>query len=305
MSRKYIERCSVPLYNTTPLDTPALIPFNSGVTILDSAGDYTVVVESAAIDLKNVSLNPNPGYEIMVFCDLKDDTTPQKPPGLEWGANYFKFPGSIDNVEQLLQWFYEILHKKALPFDLGNIDLDKDDYFNLLITNDTYTQSYANDYFQVYFNQPLALLLEGLYNTTPIQAGGQLFYQMKTNSSGLYTQTLDTLHRLNKIESFLIHTTLPVTKTNISNASNGSVRPDPILSTIELNAMQYNLRSKSDWRYIPTVYRHTTLSTTSPVQNFDIWVLVQYTDGAVIAHTLAPSERLKVNLAFYPRGEEF
>jgi hypothetical protein len=136
-----------------------------------------------------------------------------------------------------------------------------------------------------------------------MEAGGQLFYQMRTNAPGLFVQTVDTLHRLNKIENFLIKTTLPVTKTNISNAATGDVQRDPILTTIELNAS--NLRSKSDWRYIPTVYRHSTLSDSSPVQSFNLSVLVQYTDGTIIANTLAPGERFKVGLAFYPRDSEF
>jgi hypothetical protein len=50
----------------------------------------------------------------MIFCELKSDSTPVKPAGLEYGPNYFKFPGAIDNVDQLTKWFYEILHKKAL-----------------------------------------------------------------------------------------------------------------------------------------------------------------------------------------------
>ena len=299
MAQRKIERQRVPLYNDTTQNIPAIAQYITGTPTLDKADAYSVVVESAAIDLSNAVLNTNPRYEIMIFCDLKADTTPVKPPGLEWGPNYFKFPGELRNVNELTSWFYEILHKKALPFDLGNITLNNDDFFELLIPQPTYDQSYATGYFEVYFNAPLASLLEELCDTTPTQSAGQLFYKMRT-SAGKTTQTINTLERCNKIESILLFTSLPVTKLGIADARSGIVRRDAILGTIEFNAGQYNLRSKTDWRYIPSVFRHSTLDSSSPVQSYEVWVMLRYTNGDLRAHVLSPDERANINLAFYP-----
>ena len=299
-----IERHRVPLYNGTTQNIPAIATFMSGTEVIEDASDYTVVVETAAIDIGNAVLNTRPNYRIMVFCELKDFTVPATPAGMVFGSNYYTFPGEISNVNQVLTWLYDVLHKKALPFDLGNISLNDQDRFELLITSGTYTTTYQPDYFRVYFNQPLAALLEELCTTTPIQAGGELFYQMFSNAAAKWVQTVDTLSRINKIESILfLTTTLPITKTYIANPNNGTVRREGVLGTVAFNAGTFNLRAKKDWLYIPNVFRHTTLEAVTPITSYEISVVIQYTNGDTRALVLSPDERLNINLAFYPRSE--
>lgn len=300
-----IKRERVPLFNGTNQNIAAIPNYVSGTPIIEKASDYSVVVETAAIDLRNAALDTRPDYEVMIFCELKDDTVPVKPPGLVYGPNYFRFPGVLTSVGQLLLWLYEILHKKALPFDLGNISLNGGDNFELMISNSTYTGSYANDYFRVYFNEPLAAVLEELCDPgAVIEAGGKLFAPMFTNE-GTYRQTVNTLERLCKIESIILKTSLTVTKSGNANPNTGIVERDQILGTIEFNAGQYDLRAKTDWRYIPSVFRHTTLEGAAPIQSFNIPIFIRYTHGDNIAHVLSPGERANVNVSFYPRGGGF
>jgi hypothetical protein len=300
-----IERHRVPLYNSTTQNIPAIPTFMSGTEVIEKASDYTVVVETAAIDIANAVLNTRPNYRIMVFCELKTDTNPPVPVGMTYGANYYSFPGEISNVNQVLSWLYEILHKKALPFDLGNIALNDQDRFELLITPTTYNATYQPDFFRVYFNQPLAALLEELCSTTtPLEAGGELFYQMFSSSVNTWAQTVDTLSRINKIESIIFLTaTLPITKTYIANPNNGTVRREGILGTVAFNAGTFNLRAKKDWLYVPNVFRHTTLESPSPIASYEINIMIQYTNGDLRALVLSPDERANINLAFYPRTE--
>ncbi len=305
MAQRNIERQRVPLYNDTNQNIPAIARYMVGTESLDNASAYSVVLESAAIDLGQAVLNTNPGYRVMIWCDLKDDTVPPKPATLQYGANYFSFPGEIRDVSQVINWLYEILHKKALPFDLGAIDLNGDDLFELNITPATYTNSYQTGYFQVYFNKPLANLLEGLCSTIPLEAGAQLNYEMLTTASGKTTQLIPTLERMNKLESILLFTNLPVTKVGLADAKTGTVRKEAILGTIEFNAGQYNLRAKTDWRYIPNVFRHSTLEGVSGIQSYEIWVMLRYTNGDMRAHVLGPDERANINIAFNPRGDIF
>lgn len=303
-SKLNIERHRVPLYNGTPQNIPAIPTFMSGTGVIEKASDYTVVVETAAIDIANAVLNTRPNYRIMVFCELKDNTNPPTPAGMVYGANYYSFPGEISNVNQVLSWLYEILHKKALPFDLGNVSLNDQDRFELLITQPTYSATYQPDFFRVYFNQPLAALLEELCTTTPIQADGELFYQMFSSAATTWVQNVDTLSRINKIESILfLTTTLPITKTYIANPNNGTVHREGVLGTVAFNAGTFNLRAKKDWLYIPSVFRHTTLETSSPIASYEINIMIQYTNGDLRALVLSPDERANINLAFYPRTE--
>jgi hypothetical protein len=300
-----IERHRVPLYNGSTQNIPAIPTFMSGTEVIDKASDYTVVVETAAIDIANAVLNTRPNYRIMVFCELKTDTNPPTPAGMVYGANYYSYPGEISNVNQVLDWLYGILHKKALPFDLGNVSLNDQDRFELLITPTTYADSFQPDFFRVYFNQPLAALLEELCSTTtPIEAGGELFYQMFSSSANTWVQNVDTLSRINKIESILfLTTTLPITKTYIANPNNGTVRREGILGTVAFNAGTFNLRAKKDWLYVPNVFRHTTLESPSPIASYEINIMIQYTNGDLRALVLSPDERANINLAFYPRTE--
>lgn len=304
MSSKNIERHRVPLYNDSSQNIPAIASFMTGTPVIEKASDYSVVVETAAIDISNVVLNTNPKYKVMVFCELKSDTIPTKPALMEYGPNYFSFPGEISNVSQILTWLYDILHKKPLPFDLGNISLNDQDRFELLITNPTYTGSYLPDYFRVYFNKPLAILMEELCSTISTEAGGELYYQMFSNAAAKWAQTVDTLTRINKIESILfLSPTLPVTKTYIANPKNGTVRKEAVLGSVSFNGGQFNLRAKKDWLYIPNVYRHTTLEADNPIESYEINIMIQYTNGDLRALVLGPDERCNINLAFYPRNE--
>lgn len=305
MSKLEIERLRVPLYNNQPILAPAYKDYNAPNEIVDKADDYTVVAETFAIDLTEAALNLTSGYKIAIWCDLKSDTVPPAPAGMVYGYNYYSFPGELKTVDQLLNWFYEILHKKTLPFDLGVIDLDGEDLFSLTIPPATYTASYQSGYFKVYFNEILARVLTELWTGDPVQTAGESYYKMKTEGSGTTKQTVSKLHLVNKIESILIITTLPVTPTYIFDSAIGVNRPEKILASVELNALEYNLRLKTDWKYVPTVYRHATFSNDKMIMNFALWAMVQYVDGERRACYLRPGERFNVNLAFYPRGESF
>lgn len=299
-----IERCRVPFYNASQnRDLQARVNFNSAVPIVGQANAYTAVVESAAIDLRTAILDPTPNYEINIWCDLKDSTTPAKPPGLEYGNNFFRFPTELRDVDQLLDWFFEVLGKEALPFYLGGIGLDKDEFFTFTINQTDYNATYQPGYFRVYFNDHLSRVLEGLCEKSATLVNGRAFHQLKAQV-GTLTQTYDTLHRLNKIESFLLCTTLPVTKMNIADLVNNRIDRDTIVGSIEMNNLSYSLRSKSDWRYTPSQFRHYSLENTGEIRNFEIWVKILYTNSVTRELFLLPGERMNINLAFYPKDHE-
>ena len=294
-----IQRARVPQYNDTPNLIQASRTFNVGFPILDKASDYTVVIESAAIDLSAAPLDTKPSYEIMIFCDIKPPSV--IPAGLVFGPNYFKLTDPLLSVDQFVKWLQDTLLKKAQPYNLGLFQLTGDDFFSYSLQPSDNTMSFTSGDFVVYFNSPMVPIMNGFVDReNPIQAAGQLFYPM-TPAAGTTTSTVDTMYRLNKIESILIYTTLPMTQINILSNSRNLVSKEKILGTIELNSLQYNVRTKSDWRYLPDVYRHYTMSDDGELGIFDVWVVISYINGGTFVHMLNPGERFNVNLAFFPR----
>ena len=89
-----IYRKIIPLYNDTPTNILAERQYSINRPLLKAnQEDYSVVVEAATVDMSLAALDQNPNYKIMIFCELKDDTVPVKPPGLEYGPNIFTFQG--------------------------------------------------------------------------------------------------------------------------------------------------------------------------------------------------------------------
>lgn len=294
-----IHRKRIPLYNNTPSLIECKRDYTTRIPALGVATDYTAVIESAVVDLSQAPLDPAPQYEIMVFCDIKE---PEPiPDGMVFGPNYYKFPGQLDTVQQFLKWLSDVLVKAPLPYNLGLFELNNDDFFQYSITPTDYAASFTSGKFQVYFNSNLVPIMEGFVDSAnPIQAGGQLFYPM-TPHSGTTVATVDTMFRLNKIQSIIFETTLPVTKTEFLDLTLNEAVPMGILGTVEVNSFTYNVRTKTDWVYSPTVLRHYTMNQPDQLMQFSINVLLQYQNGAIRRHVLKPGERFTVNLAFFPR----
>lgn len=299
MSLKEIIRNRVPCHNNTGLLIPAERDFNVRWPVLENPSNHTVVIESASIDLSQAVLDPAPNYEIMVFCDLK---APDTPAGLEFGPNFFRFPGQLSSVDQFTRWLQDILLKKPQPYNLGLFDLTREDLFRYSISQGEYDASFGSGNFTVSFNEPLARLLNGFVNmsATPESVNGQLFYPALLRA-GSTTAEVDTMYRLNQIQSVIFTTTLPVTPTEVLDLELNDVTRMRVVGSVEFNTFTYNIRTKSDWLYVPTVFRHYTLNQSETITNYSIRVLLQYRSGIFRAHTLAPGERMSLNLAFYPR----
>lgn len=297
MSLKEIKRNRVPCHNNTSLLIPAERDFNVRWPVLEDPTAHTVVIESASIDLSQAVLDPAPNYEILIFCDIK---APDTPAGLVFGPNFFRFPGTLSSVEQFTRWLQDILLKKAQPYNLGLFDLSNEDLFRYSISQGEYDASFTSGKFTVSFNEPLAVILNGFVDMSqPESINGQLFYPMLTHA-GSTTSGVDTMYRLNKIESVLFTTTLPVTQTEVLDLSLNDVTRMRIVGSVEFNSFSYNIRTKADWIYTPTVFRHYTMNQSNTIDSYSIRIMLQYRSGVFRAHTLAPGERFNVNIAFYP-----
>lgn len=299
-----IHRKRIPLYNDTPRLIECVRNYTTRIPALENPSDYTVVVESAVVDLSQAPIDPAPQYEVMIFCDIKDPDP--IPAGLVFGPNYFKLPGPLDTIEQFLKWLQDTLLKAPQPYNLGLFELNGDDFFRYSLTPTDYTNAFESGKFQVYFNSNLVPIMEGFVDSkNPIEAGGQLFYPL-TPHSGTTTALIDTMYRLNKIQSIIFETTLPVTPTEFLDLELREAIPMRILGTVEVNSFTYNVRTKADWVYSPNVLRHYTMNQPQTIYDFTINVLLQYQNGLLKRHLLKPGERFIANIAFFPRqGVDF
>jgi hypothetical protein len=299
MNREIL-RNRVPVYNNSGSVIAAERTVNVGKVLLENPTEYVVAVESASIDLSQVIFDPSPDYKIMIFCELKADTTPPAPAGLVYGPNVFSFPGELRTVAEFLRFLQDPLLKKALPFNLGLFDLDGERMFRYTLQSADKSAVFDSGYFRVYFNAPLAKILNGFYNQNLTESyGGETFFEMIPETR---TSSVDTLPLLNKMESILISTTLPVTSTSVLNITQNQLLDYHIVGSVEVNNLSYNLVEKSDFRYIPNLLRPYTMTQRSPITQYSLGVLIQYNSGTVRQHYLAPSERFLANLVFTPRG---
>ena len=299
MNREIL-RNRVPVYNNSDNTIAAERTVNVGKILLENPTEYTVAVESASIDLSQVIIDPSPGYKLMIYCELKDSTTPPVPAGLVYGPNVFTVQKELRTVEEFLYFLQDPLLKKCLPFNLGLFELDAEQMFKYSINSTAKTDAFGSGFFRVYFNAPLAKILNGFYNPNLTETyGGETFFELIPENR---TSSVDTLHLLNKIESILISTTLPVTSTSVLNISQNQLIDYNIVGSVEVNNLSYNLVEKSDFRYIPNLLRPYTMNQWSPVTQYTLGVLIQYNSGTVRQHYLGSGERFLANLVFTPLG---
>lgn len=299
---KEIYRNRIPSYNNNSFDVIAERTVNVGKPILQDPSEYMVAIESACVDLSKAVLDPNPDYKILIWCDLKPETSPPTPDGMVYGPNLYTFSGELTELKQFTHWIEDTLLKKPLPFNLGLYQLNSDEFFQYSIPSVDFTSSFDSGFFEVYFNEDLCRIMEGFYTKDYHEVyQDQIFYKM-TPKPGTTTSNVDTIYRLNKIESLLFTTTLPITDTQILDARLNSMVTYPILGSVEINNLTYSISTKADWRYIPQVLKYYTMNQGSKIDQYNIRVLLQYNDTSIKAHTLGPGERFIVNLGFFPRG---
>lgn len=292
-----IIRHRVPVHNNTLGDILAERTFNVGKTLFQEPTGFTVSVESATVDLSQAVLDPNPGYGVAVYCNLKEGEG--KPDGMDFGLNFYTFDQPLVTVPQFLRFLDDILLKKALPFNLGIFEMTKDEGFKYTIQPGDKTNSFDSGNFEVYFNPKLHLLLRDFCEETPSVLMGVTWYQLRPETK---VAEAERVYRLNKIESILFMTDLPVTQTRVLDSRINEMVPYQLLGSVEVNNLAYSIATKSDWRYIPTLLRPYTMNQLSPVEAYSVRALLQYTGGEIRMLTLAPEERFILNLVFTPLG---
>ena len=297
---KDIQRLIVDFYNNTPTDVIAQMQYNTSEPIVDVANAYTLVIESAEINLGNMPLDLEPNFTILIMCNLKDAETPA---GMIYGPNYYTFPGVLRTVQELMDWFYGIFHKEALPYNLGSLGIDSDGYFTRMITQAVYDASYSVDQFEVYFNTALWNLLPEFSLAQPIEAQDQLFYRFQP-FVGTTKQEQHTLSRLLKARSIRFSSTLPTPKYRVNSTELSTIVKAPILTSIAINSESYDVLNKHNMVYIPNVFRHITLQNSSPIETFTLWVMIYYAGGKQVMHSLKPGDYFNLHLAFIPIGRE-
>ena len=296
-----IQRILVDYYNNTPGTVLAESQYNSSEPIVEVANAHTIVVESAEVNLSNMVLDPKPDYEIIIDCFLKNGI----PAGMVYGFNHYRFDGPLTTVSELMNWIYNILLKKALPYSLGVIGINADELFERRVTAEQYAESYESGNFKVYFNQGLRDIFPQFVTGESIQSQGKLWYTFRSDPTvSAEVQTRRTVSRLMKAVSIRFYSTLPTTQFKVHSVNVNEIIRENILTTIVLNSETYDVVNKHNMIYVPSQFRHITLQNGAPVTNFSISVKIYYKTGGYMMHTLAPGDYFNLNLAFIPVAME-
>lgn len=299
MSRKYeIQRSTVYMYNDTPVDILASKTYQSTNNVLEKASDYTAVVESASIDLSGMVLNPDPNYKIMIYNNDKSGAFPDLPDI----NNIFSLNTPVAEVEDVLVWLYNILHKKALPYDLGHFDVDAEGYFSLSLSN---AEAYTSGDIEVWFNTRLKEIFPEYLSAQHVTQDGEVYY--KLNITGAiptpWKQKKYTLSRLLTAISIHFYTDMQTTAHNTQTAVADRIVGEHILNTITINTETFDVLNKYNMVYSPQQLRHVTMNNDQELRTFSLWVKIFYKGGRYQHHTLKPGDYTLVNIAFYPRPE--
>lgn len=300
MNRDYeIQRLTVDIYNSTTQNILAEAAYESLLPVLSKASDYTAVVESASVDLSSMLLNPNPDFKILIFNNDKTGKYPELPDI----NNFFAFNNPIREVSDVIDWLYDIFHKKALPHhDLGHFDVDTDGNFTFKLQDAT---AYTSGDIEVFFNSRMKEILPEFLLVENITVNGDVYYKLDTE--GIVPekkQSRYTLSRLMTAVSIRFYTDMQTTPHLIHNPGLNTITRENIFATIALNNETFDVLNKYNMIYSPTQYRHVTLNNDDELRAFRLWIKIYYKGGFYEHHTMKPGDYSVVNIAFHPRVQD-
>lgn len=295
-----IERLVADLYNDGNMDMLASTTFNVPDPILDRCDAYEAIVEFSSIDLTNLVLDVDPDYSILILND-EGGKAGNRFPLLPDYVNEFKFQGPLNEVHDLSDWFYEIMHKKTLPESLGNLTITPDGYFRRTVTQAEYDDSFGNGLFKIYVNDGLRRVLpELIQSSDTMSRAGKIYWHLDSSVQDT-TQKTDTLAQLLKADSIRFYSTMPTNPYWVQSKAMGQLVRENILTTMAINNETTNILHKTSKRYEPNVYRRFSMVNSQELRDFRVWALIHYTHGRTVMHTLAPGDYMHVALTFMPR----
>jgi hypothetical protein len=230
----------------------------------------------------------------MIFCDIK---APNTPAGLEFGPNFFRFPGTLSSVDQFTAGFKTSCSRKQNPTTLV-FSISQEDLFRYSISQGEYDASFGSGKFTVSFNEPLAVILNGFVDMCNPKA-------LTVSSSTQCSLVLGVLPQVDTMYPFEQDRVRPLYH-NPPGDSNGGLGPFPQRRDSHADCwlcgvqhFHYNIRTKSDWIYTPTVFRHYTMNQSNTIDSYSIRSCCSTVMVFPRAHS-SPGERFNVNIAFYP-----
>lgn len=297
MNQSYeIKRVTVDMYNPGDQDMLAEATYNALIPVVDNAQEYTAIVEYATVDLSSMVLNPNPGFTVLIFNNDKSGRFPNLPEL----NNFFTLDTPIREVEEVIMWLYNIMHKKALPYDLGNFEVDDEGYFTFRLPDPI---AYTSGDIEVYFNSRLKEIFPEFLTDEVVYSNGNAYWKLRAIGviDPAQKQKKYTLSRLMTAASIRFYTDMQSTPHMVHNPALNTITQEKIFTTIALNNETFDVLNKYNMVYSPTQYRHVTMTNDQPIQNFKLWIKIYYKGGYYQFHTMKPGDYSVINVAFHPR----
>ena len=293
-----IKRCSFQYHNTTAIAKELRWKPNSSLRILPQANLYDVWVEKANLPNSNkyrpIDLVEQP-YTIMIQYEEKD--VPH--PNLVYGPNYFKISGPIYSIQEFVDKVNDILEKASRTpgeYPLGQIKLTYQGSTVVLVWQAKETD-YAkwNDYL-VYFDYHLSTLFNfGYISGDDFSHQNEDFLRLRPVKVDKEQESY-TADRFYKIASLNIYSNLPCGEHLVYNADDKAMRTSNLLVEIYFNATQ--LMDTNSMLYIPETKVESSLESSAPLDNIQLWCTWCYSSGTEIAFMLDKRDLAMLTLVF-------
>ena len=303
MSDKII-RINIDNFNNTGRIYPLQLTSAKNESFLEDAEKYQVVVEKLEVPVNGVQMpinNDDTPYTIAIFNESK------LIPELPYGVNTYTFSGPFYSVTDFLNKVNDIVSKKHAAYtSLGNfIVVDRVIKFVRDTASDT-------DYeiFKMYFDERLMNLLTFNYDTTDkMTVGGVPVFRLKIVTTPIIPATVISVPQNTKtynlfftLKAIRVYTDLPTTPYKIFRMADKTMEDSNLLTEVIYNTVE-NFEERN-LIYIPTVFRHTSLSNALSLESIRLDFRYKYANGEEIPIMIEPFQYSSITMAFYPIGKE-
>jgi hypothetical protein len=306
-----IVRVNLDNYNNTNDNKILNFAATSAKSILNDTNEYYVTIEKLEIPVngENMIINSDETpYNLMIFNDVKVEDLII--PGLSFGPNWFNFNGPFYSVQQFLDKLNDFILKKPLPLTLGQFILNKNSNNEYVIQfqyNKLDNSSFGNLF--LYIDKRLEKLLNFNmdYNDTTTNLG---IKYTKVNIVTEYTTGPNEIVKINQnkltyanffnLKSIRVYSNLPTDGYVVYDMSNKIMNTSNLLCETIFDSL--SMFDISNYIYIPTQFRHTSMYNSNSINYFELTFKLKYADGKEYDIILNPNTYASITLAFFKKN---
>lgn len=296
-----IQRVNIDHYNNTGYTYPLSLGSAKNEEFINQPENYQVVVEKLEVPVNGPNMpinNDETPFTIIIFNESKTI------PDLPYGVNTFTFNGPFYSVDDFLRKVNDITQKRLSAYtSFGQFILE--DKVIKYVRNNEYDGDY--NIFKLYFDGRLMNLLTFPYDTTDVVnvAGVKAYrFNLVTEPAATpykitsVTESRSTFSLFFTLKAIRVYSDLPTIPYKVYNMTNKTLEDNNLLTEVIFNSVEnYN---ESNLIYIPTVFRHSSMSNAESLRNIHLSFRYKYANGEEKAIMIEPFQYSSITIAFFP-----